>query len=558
MITKAKPGLKLKVEVETVQEVLNELANYCKDILTGKSKMDSSFFSTKAEATRLNTACEKGSTMEVLMLLKSFHGEPSPRKYIDRLEATISKQEATNVIAPTTANTNDVTDQKSPEKIETPSKDEKTGEKDDDSKSTADLIRELMLEIKSHPKCNGESWTDLRIRDCCERVLKGIPGAGQDLKNLLSLTNDKVGQKFSSSLEELMWEAWSDEHLQWNTGSFRPVYVPARQELDGNEITVVGEFQWVDPAILKPHPRIHNLYKMRTELLKSIEGIMNESGFDTRYPIQVVIIDGVFHIWDGFTRHKASINTKQKKVYIQISKFLTVEELLLACVRNQALRRNNDDPTTLRSIELLDELETAKAKERQKRKAVLSGQACPDKGSTNQKIAMIIGKSETTVKHARKVLACPEYKEKVLAGELSINSAYELIMENERAKSASSVSESAAIKNPEFAASEHVTSEPSSPQIPKEQCASKPAVEKSMPTSESPSLFTVTDAESVPYGEDENGEDSYLIPGSMIAAFIKHAQESGIPVIRAWLADCDTKTASFIKHLLDKRIGGAK
>lgn len=348
-----------------------------------------------------------------------------------------------------------------------------------------------------------------------------------------------------------------------------------------------GEFQWFSPDILKPHPKIKNLYKIDSELSESIKEIMLSSGYDTRYPIQAVIIDGIKYIWDGLTRHRAALDAGLKKVYVQVSVFSDEKELLLACVRNQALRRSNDDATVLSSIELLLELETLKAKERQKRKTILLGQDCPDKGSASLNIAKIVGKSETTVKHARKVLDKPKYKAEVLAG-ISINKAYLEIMAAEKdetmanennegstqtGSAAPPQTESAKIPEPPPVVVALQTANPAGEQtmsqteILADKTAKQPATtnQKEKPECEikptagavqTLSQLATDNAETVPNSvsltpsNDDGNSDLPTPVMHLLVAMAEHIPNTAIPKIRGLLSKCDNKTITLIEQHL--------
>ena len=72
---------------ETEKEVLVKIGGFCDQVITGEQDIESTFFSTKGEASKLKAACETGDVGEVLAQLKSFHGEPNPAPFIARLES---------------------------------------------------------------------------------------------------------------------------------------------------------------------------------------------------------------------------------------------------------------------------------------------------------------------------------------------------------------------------------------------------------------------------------------------------------------------------------------
>lgn len=183
-----------------------------------------------------------------------------------------------------------------------------------------------------------------------------------------------------------------------------------------------GTFQWVDPALLKPHPVISELHKMDPRVLKSMEKYMEEYGYDARFPIQVAFgRDGLARIWDGLTRHRAALNIKRDRVYIQITLFASDESLIFASARTHMARRNSDEAAVLRYVEkLLDKRSTL--------------QECYKEQSIYFKIASVLGCSEATVKNAQTLMGHAGYRQKVLDGELAVDAAYAALIAEEKDK----------------------------------------------------------------------------------------------------------------------------
>jgi hypothetical protein len=182
---------------------------------------------------------------------------------------------------------------------------------------------------------------------------------------------------------------------------------------------------------LRPHPEIKGFYPIFEEILEGIAEGIRESGFDIKFPLQVCPDgEGGYFVWDGLTRCAALTRfPKIKEVPAIISEFKSVEELFLAVIRIQGLRRKMTDAMLLKSVEKLQDFEAVKAKTRQGRRNDLNQTSPQDCGnvsmSANKAIALIVGKSEKTIEHAKAVLKNPEFREVVLASEISLNQAYD-------------------------------------------------------------------------------------------------------------------------------------
>ena len=85
---------------DAVSAALGELAVLCADVIAKKMKVDSTFFSSSDEALRVKEACGNSDVSEVLHQLKGFHGEPSPAKYIEKLELAMRSPERDITLKP--------------------------------------------------------------------------------------------------------------------------------------------------------------------------------------------------------------------------------------------------------------------------------------------------------------------------------------------------------------------------------------------------------------------------------------------------------------------------
>lgn len=72
---------------DTQQAVIGELAQLCDYALADKRRIANSMFFTSGEADRLLTACVEKDIEKIVSQLHGYHGEPSPREYLSRLEA---------------------------------------------------------------------------------------------------------------------------------------------------------------------------------------------------------------------------------------------------------------------------------------------------------------------------------------------------------------------------------------------------------------------------------------------------------------------------------------
>lgn len=191
---------------------------------------------------------------------------------------------------------------------------------------------------------------------------------------------------------------------------------------------------------LKAHPLVKDFYPIDPDVLSGITMAMKERGYDPRFPIQVCMEgDNKYLVWDGLTRMKAAIEAGIRLVPIMVSTFDSGDDLMEAVISTQNRRRNRTVQVLLVSVEKLIDIAKAKALSNQGRRndLVTSGQHCPEveTGGANEYIAKMIGMSATTVKSVRKVSGNPEYRTKVLAGEMSVHKAYQEIMDAEKSKS---------------------------------------------------------------------------------------------------------------------------
>ncbi len=185
---------------------------------------------------------------------------------------------------------------------------------------------------------------------------------------------------------------------------------------------------WVRTGELNPHPLVEGLFPIETDLLDTLRSAMLEKGFDARFPIQCVENQGKLLVWDGLTRVIAAKMAELVQVPVVVSIFSSDDEMVETAVKVQHHRRAATDATILKSVELLSQKEAEKAAIRRgARTDLTSGQHCPEGGRANSFIAKLIGRSETTVKHAKSVLGNEELRHKVLRGELSLNKAYGLL-----------------------------------------------------------------------------------------------------------------------------------
>lgn len=215
--------------------------------------------------------------------------------------------------------------------------------------------------------------------------------------------------------------------------SKRPQAVGDKTDLSTDDFAFVcGEdFFPVPVDKLRPHPDIKGFYPIFDEVLDGISEGIRESGFDRKFPLQICP-DGEdgYYVWDGLTRCAALTRFPEiKEVPAIISEFKSVDELFMAVIKTQGLRRKMNDAMLLKSVEKLQDIEAAKAKKRQGHRKDLEGTSPQDCGevsmSANKAIALIVGKSEKTVEHAKAVLKNPEFRKAVLESEISLNQAYE-------------------------------------------------------------------------------------------------------------------------------------
>ncbi len=173
-----------------------------------------------------------------------------------------------------------------------------------------------------------------------------------------------------------------------------------------------------------------SIFPMGEETLGSIRQDMETNGFDPVFPI--VVWEGKNIVVDGHTRFTAAKAVGLEEVPVVFKSFDNEDDAILYSFHVQRNRRNMSDDDILRCLELLDNIQEGAAK-----KAPAKGEDAPPKQTrkeVNEMRAKELGISANKVDKARKVLehAPEEIREKVNAGEKSINKAYNEMQEMRR------------------------------------------------------------------------------------------------------------------------------
>ncbi len=172
-----------------------------------------------------------------------------------------------------------------------------------------------------------------------------------------------------------------------------------------------------------------NLFKINEKILKDIEDDMRENGFNKAFPL-IIWGGNDGKLIDGFTRLQAAKNAGILDVPVVMIYFENEEEALACAIKCQTNRRNLTDGELLTCLQELDKRK--KRGENLKKDYHDAPHEATGRGS--EKTAELLGISRAKVERARAVgdHGSDEIKDAVTDGSMSINKAYNTIMQERR------------------------------------------------------------------------------------------------------------------------------
>ena len=179
--------------------------------------------------------------------------------------------------------------------------------------------------------------------------------------------------------------------------------------------------QDVIPQQLRTAPPFSDLFPVKMATLGAITESMEQGGFDQAEPI--VVWDDL--VIDGHTRLGAALAAGIPRVPVVYHDFEDEDEAIQYAIKRQRDRRNLTDNDLLRCLDVLDKRKDRSNNFNADPKAPHGALDEPG-GKSADTTAELLGTSTRKVERARAVLdhASDDVKAQVLAGEKSINSAY--------------------------------------------------------------------------------------------------------------------------------------
>lgn len=165
-----------------------------------------------------------------------------------------------------------------------------------------------------------------------------------------------------------------------------------------------------------------DLFPLDDDKVKEIADNIKENGFDKSQPIHIWKTEDKNILIDGHTRLAASKIAQLYDIPVFIHHFESTKDAQLYALNLQIKRRNLSSSQILFAVEMYDSIKKTGRKPEG---------STEEKGRTSEKIAEEIGVSARTIQKAQTVnkLADEETKDKIKAGEMSINQAYKNLPE---------------------------------------------------------------------------------------------------------------------------------
>ena len=192
---------------------------------------------------------------------------------------------------------------------------------------------------------------------------------------------------------------------------------------------------------IKTSETFKKLFPINEALLDTITTDMKENGFDEAQPLLVWKEQEV--LIDGHTRLQAAIDAGLQQVPVYQKSFQEEAEAIRYVIHLQIDRRNITDAELYHCIIELDKRNSLggdrkSEKIKSARAHVISEESDLKEGTSREKTAKMLGTSTTKIQKVRTIndYGSERLKEAVLAGQLSINKAYQEIKEKRKEKQA--------------------------------------------------------------------------------------------------------------------------
>ncbi|HBC89247.1 MAG TPA: hypothetical protein DCZ94_20090 [Lentisphaeria bacterium] len=404
-------------------------------------------------------------------------------------------------------------------------------------------IMELAQNILSNRKCEETDW--FGIQNDCRRILSGTDEAVDGLQARLMDLDDPDARDYCRQLDARIKELGGEVKVSASTVPAQGL-PPADSDKEAVEapngdvkaapdnapqVNAGAGIIMVPVGSLYAHPAIGKLYPPDKAVLEILTGEMARGGCDMRFPLLVLPQDkdGRYAVYDGLTRLAAKIKSKSEgPLPVIVKHFANDADMVAEAIRIQHLKRPCSDEVVLRSVKALADIAARQAKSHQGKRTDIPGtcgQPCPEVENANAYIAGLVCKSETTVKHAKKVLEDRKLAGKVLSGEMTINAAYEGIKEKkpDAGKPGSAGGTEAALAGP------------------RPNKSDKKPVDNDAEEKTDPQVAT---------GHGDAGSQDFPVPHDLLEALVVCYQAANPGKLDGMLGNCNPDTAKAIRKTL--------
>src|SRR6056297_2531595 len=212
---------------------------------------------------------------------------------------------------------------------------------------------------------------------------------------------------------------------------------PGKSEINNSGTKKLSKMKLI--SSIKTSDTFKKLFPINEVLLDTITTDMKENGFDESQPLLIWKEQGV--LIDGHTRLQAAIDAGLQQVPVYEKSFQGEAEAIKYMIHLQIDRRNITDAELYHCIIELDKRNSLggdrkSEKIKSARAHVISEESDLKEGTSREKTAKMLGTSTTKVQKVRTIndYGSEKLKEAVLSGHISINKAYQEIMEKRKQK----------------------------------------------------------------------------------------------------------------------------
>ncbi len=511
---------------ETVSDIMAEIKEYCRDVLSRKINKESSFFASIGEAARLQEACIYGDYEDALRQLRTCKGEQNAEEYVERLEAALNR-DSTAVESVKSENAEPLASGVGGHDSDDSDDNDADGENDDvvtekeqiplppPKPQVGGLVVPPVARPKARPSAPAQKQKSPPKPSVKPQKLKQLkkkknvpPDKPSNPSQTIAPTNTKpVAAKPPEALAAPLTEK-----------------EPGTASCPGNEPTSAAKtvrcrqvrMMMLPRSMIRKNPVACKVFRVDPKKKELVKSRMREIGFDPGFPALVVEMpDGTYQLCDGHTRLECAEELDIVDIPVIVVEYDSELEMLRAMVVAQVFRRECSDAVILAAVEILLPIEEAKAKERQgKRNDIKTTSASAETEvqpptSCSLAIAHLVGRSKSMVDRLKSISKDPAMKERVLNEELSISEAYrQLTSADKHAEKKKDGKPSRESVQPEKNASEHV-----------EQ------------------------------------EVLYVLPAATLEFLVKHLPEDHIEGFRKLLEECGLRERNFIETCLESKCG---